>query len=268
MKQISLSLAAALPLLGMVPAFACEGENMIYEDSFDEDDGQWSPRATQAADDAPMKLQDGKLILSPQAGQYNYMSPVNQAQYYDDADVCVTMSFIKEADPGWTRGGLVFWYKGQNDFYVLQVDVQGRFAIQRLLFGKWFNVVDLTENANLKKGEGAVNHLRVVTVGKQAKVFINGEEVASFEGHPPEGGSFVGLAALSPLEGEPSVYAFDDFKGAEPAESVAMRKSASSDQDASLKAERKKAARAVPPPRPAMNRRAADQPKSVPAMKK
>ena len=259
MKHISLSLAAALLLLGMVPAFACEGENMIYEDSFHEDDGFWKY-------DGDVKLEDGKLILSPKPG--SGAVAVNVAEIYDDLDLCVTMTFIKAAKSTWSPGSVVFWAAKKN-LYMLMVNADGSFGVGRSSRGKPLIAVPRAKNANIKTGEGAVNHLRVLLVGKQAKVFINGEEAASFKGRPPKGGSIVGLGAAPPKGGR-SVFAFDDFKVAEPAASVAsLRKSAPSDQDASRKAERTKAARATPSPSLVNeNARAVFQLLSQPAMKK
>jgi hypothetical protein len=55
----------------------------------------------------------------------------------------------------------------------------------------------------------------VVTKGNQATIFINGKEVVSFAGKPPEGGSVIGFRACSGPEGSNSV-AFSNFQVVQP----------------------------------------------------
>ena len=235
MKQIVLSLAAALLLFGMGPAFACEGD-VMYEDSFDEDDGTWS------TDGDILKVEDGKLIFSPKP---NYAdSRVSFAEVFDDVDLCVSTTAIRAPDMEYATGQLIFWWDDWKNYYKLLMTPKGSFTVLRYARGRTLHPVPWTEHAGIKKGEGATNHLRVELVGNSVKVLINGEEAASFRGRPPKKGHLVGLSASSP-EGARAVIAYDDFKAALPAEAVAMRKSAPSGQDASQKAELIKAARAA-----------------------
>ena len=71
------------------------------------------------------------------------------------------------------------------------------------------------EEGALKKGEGAENQVKVVTKGNQATIFINGKEVVSFPGQPPEGGSLIGFAGSSGAAGQNSV-AFSNVQVVQP----------------------------------------------------
>jgi hypothetical protein len=55
----------------------------------------------------------------------------------------------------------------------------------------------------------------VVTKGNQATIFINGKEVVSFTGQPPQGGSLIGFIVSSGPEGSNSV-AFSNFQVVQP----------------------------------------------------
>ena len=71
------------------------------------------------------------------------------------------------------------------------------------------------ESDAIKKGEGAVNQIKVVTKGNKATISINGKEVISLSGQPPQGGSLVGFKVASGPEGANSV-AFSDFQVVQP----------------------------------------------------
>ena len=54
-----------------------------------------------------------------------------------------------------------------------------------------------------------------MTKGNQATIYINGKEVISFSGQPPEGGSLIGFKAGSG-PGAPNSVAFSNFQVVQP----------------------------------------------------
>jgi len=71
------------------------------------------------------------------------------------------------------------------------------------------------ESDAIKQGEGAENQVKVVTKGNNAAVFINGKEVISLSGQPPQGGTLIGFKVASGPDGSNSV-AFSNFKLVQP----------------------------------------------------
>ena len=124
------------------------------------------------------------------------------------------MTFIKAPGPAW-GGGLVFWAKDSNEYYVVLVSVGGWVGIERNTAGRFLMPVAWRESDAIKKGEGAENHIKVATKGNKATIFINGKEVISFTGQPPQGGSLVGFKVNSGQEGSNAV-AFRNFQLIEP----------------------------------------------------
>jgi hypothetical protein len=191
----------------------CTAKKPLFADRFDALDQSWGvPKADVAAE-------GGRLVVSPKAKSSRWA--VSSAGLFADVDLCATVAAVKTGAEKGPVAGLVFWYRGNADFYVFEVAANGRAAVWRRQGGRWIAPVSWQEAAGLKAGEGAVNELRVVTRGDLATVFVNGREFGRTRGQPPEGGQQVGVFAASFGELAP-VFAFDDFTVAEPSVPLAM----------------------------------------------
>ncbi|HMN86688.1 MAG TPA: hypothetical protein PKA74_11950, partial [Bauldia sp.] len=69
------------------------------------------------------------------------------------------------------------------------------------------------EGANL--GDGAINELRVTTIGSQATFYVNNQEFDQLTGSPPDNGQQVGIFAASPPAAAAS-FGFDNLKVTKP----------------------------------------------------
>ena len=63
----------------------------------------------------------------------------------------------------------------------------------------------------LKRGNGVVNELRIVTTGNTAAIYVNGQLYGTIKGQPPSDGQQIGVRATSPRN-DRAVWAFDDVK--------------------------------------------------------
>lgn len=236
MTTTSWILAATVLLLGTVSAVACQGNEVLYEENFDEEYTTWDP------DGDIVKLDGGKLIVSPKPSKSHAQLTLDEI--FDDMDFCASMTPIKAPDPNTASGALIFWWQDWKNFYQLQLTPAGDFSVVRFTRGRALWPVQWTKADSIKTGEGAVNNLRILVVGRRAKIFINGKQVASFKGRPPKDGSFLGVLVVSPANGR-TVVAYEDFKVTMPVDAVAARQSGPSDRDESQKSELMKAAKAA-----------------------
>ena len=101
--------------------------------------------------DANWNVTDGKLQLTPLLNSSALL--INQTKGFKDAEVTVDVAMSKGENMA-QLGGLIFWAKGYNDFYVMVVSAEGRFAVGRKLVGRWINPVAKTENTAVKTGIG------------------------------------------------------------------------------------------------------------------
>ena len=203
-KLTALVMAMAMVFLAVTAGLAAK---VLFEDKFTTLDPSW------AAPSATITAKDGKLTITPDKGMTN--TYLNQANILpNDMEVDYTETFVKAADPTY-GSGMVFWAKDSDNWYCLQINANGWFAIQRYTANRYLLPVAWREEPSLKKGEGADNQVKVVTKGNQATVTINGKEVLSFSGQPPEGGSLIGFRAASGPGGQNSV-AFSNFQVVQP----------------------------------------------------
>jgi hypothetical protein len=203
MRRLWASAGAVLVALAASSAAvaACDTKNAIFQDSFDILDPSWG-------EGADLKVENGQILLAPGAQYYRWVP--SSAGIYDDVDVCVTAKTVAAINPLKTMAGIVFWYQDNQNLYVFEYAANGNAAVYRQQRGKWISPVGWQPAPGLKQGDGAVNELRVVTVGNRATFYVNGQQFKQINGSPPTNGQQVGLFAASFDESTPT-YGFEDF---------------------------------------------------------
>lgn len=187
LRKFAVMLLVLVALLGMVAT--SWGGSVLYEDKFTSLDPGWGSA------DKFFDIKDGKMIVQP-APKESYTAMYEGNIFPNDQDTSISVKFAKLEDPSW-GAGLLFWGKGSNEFYGVLINANGWYTVQRRVGDRFINPVSWRESAAVKKGAGVENRLRVVTKGTKATVSINGQEVISFTGQPPEGGSQIGVRASS-----------------------------------------------------------------------
>jgi hypothetical protein len=203
-KVAALMMAMAVVLLAVTASLAGK---VLFEDKFTSLDPSWG------APGPVMDVKDGKLIVTP--GTNTSQTILNQANVLpNDMEASFAMTFVKSPAPTW-GSGLVFWGKDYNEYYAVLVNAEGWFAVQRYVSGRYLLPVAWRESDVIKKGEGAENQIKVAIKANKATVTINGKDVISLSGQPPEGGSLIGFKVASGPEGANSV-AFSNFQVVQP----------------------------------------------------
>jgi hypothetical protein len=203
-KMAILTMAMAVVLLAVSAGLAGK---VLFEDKFTSLDPSWG------APGPIMDVKDGKLIITPTVN--TTQTVLNQANVFpNDAEGSFAMTFVTA--PGATWGsGLVFWAKDYNEYYAILINAEGWFAVQRHIAGRYLLPVAWRESDAIKKGEAAENQVKVVAKGNKATIFVNGKEVISFSGQPPQGGTLIGFKVASGPDGSNSV-AFSNFQLVQP----------------------------------------------------
>ncbi len=209
MRSVSAGLAALFLWLATagVAAAACSEATVLFQDNFDQLQPTWGePNDT-------MRLENGQLVVTPPADQY-FWQP-NTANLYDDIDLCVSLTTVAGVDPEEAKAGLVFWYVDVNNFYAFELAPNGKASVWRRQRGRWLIQVAWQDAKGVNPGDGAINELRVTTIGNQATFYVNGTQFKGLTGSPPDNGQQVGIFAVSPAKG-PATFAFDNFKVTKP----------------------------------------------------
>jgi hypothetical protein len=186
MARSGLGVAAALLCCAgfFEPASACEGTEVVFEDTFADDSGGW-------AINQDVEVKDGSFTfkLPPDAMQ----SDLNVTYTVNDADIC---SETVWPDGGSTilGAGLLFWGEDNRNYLQFGILNNGKFWIARRQDGKWYTIVENVDSSAIKVKSGESNMLRVKASGGVATFFINGTKVRDLRGQAPKGGWRFGLS--------------------------------------------------------------------------
>jgi hypothetical protein len=190
------------------PALACKGGEELASDDFT-DGTAWT--------DAPeASFGSGKLSLKPKPDQYAWVFWNNG--YFDDADVCVDITYPSAKNPdGGVLGGLIFWWQPEsnNVAYMLWTTPAGLVGVERreMKTGKVTTALPKRSNPAIKKGAGATNTWRITLKGNTATLYANDAKIAAFKGTGLVGGDrLMGLYGLSTSDENNSTWVFSNFK--------------------------------------------------------
>ncbi len=208
MRGLPLAAAAMIWLGTASGALAvCQGANVLYQDNFDRLQPTWGEPSN------VLKVENGQLVVTPGPAQYFWVP--NTANFYDDIDMCITMTTITAVEPEEAKAGLVFWYVDTNNFYAFELAPNGKASVWRRQRGRWLKQVEWQDVKGANTGDGAINELRVTTVGSQATFYVNGNQFKDLTGSAPDNGQQIGIFAASPEKGAAS-FSFDNLKVTKP----------------------------------------------------
>jgi hypothetical protein len=194
MRLVSLAVAAGLAsflLSGGAAIAACKSTpDSLFVDQFEQLDDTWGSYEN-------YDVENGKLVIKPPAG-YN-TTAINNTSLYDDVDICVEMSAEAPVQEG-SCGSIVFWAIDYDNYYSFQVSTDGQASFWRRQRDKWLNQVGWQDAPGAEKGATVINELRVITRGRAAKLYVNGQFFKQVKGQPPKDGSLIGLMACAPNE--------------------------------------------------------------------
>ncbi len=204
-QTFALAAVALVAVLAVSPIVrACEGNQVLLQDNFQTMASNWG-----AANDN-QAVNNGKMVLTP-ALNATYVT-LDGGYVFTDMDACVDVALTKGGPKMvHTYGGLAFWVTDYQNYYELMVGPSGTFGVDRILPGRRISIMTFATSPAVKSGVGQVNRLRVQTKGNAATLYINGTQVGSITGQPPQGGGEIGLAAQAGPKTR-DVYEFSNLK--------------------------------------------------------
>jgi hypothetical protein len=156
-------------------AWACDGQDVIFQDNFTDDAGGWTINQG-------IEVKDGTFVfkLAPDDMQ----SDLNVTFTVQDADIC-SEAVWPDGDPVTLGAGLLFWGEDNKTYFQFGVLNNGKFWIARKRDGKWHTIVENVDTNAINTSPGSSNTLRVKASGDTASFFINGTKVRDLRGQPP-----------------------------------------------------------------------------------
>ncbi|MBO6755905.1 MAG: hypothetical protein JJ902_06230 [Roseibium sp.] len=184
LKRYTLPLLAAVMIAGgAIPAAqACEGDEVLFEDSFDDNLCNWPCNPDRGG------ISEGVFIIKPTAGKsYSSILPTF---FFKDADICLDMEFAEGED---VEAGLLFWAEDYDNYFQFLIRTNDKFEIYRLKNDEWTKIAIESTGTAIKPGLDVSNRLRVTLKGNLATFYVNGNEVHKMRGQKPSGETKIGL---------------------------------------------------------------------------
>ena len=204
---LRVALAAMFVVAAGAAHAVCPGLDELLVDDFDDLAPVWGEAGP------TLRAEEGVLFVSPASGSDFWRA--NDTGLFDDVDMCLTVTVVAGIDPTEAKAGAIFWFEDVNNFYVFQLAPNRMLSVWRRQRGKWLEQVPWQAADAANEGDGGSNELRVTTRGGEATFFVNGAELATIEGAPPERGQQIGIFASSPDDGR-AVFAFDALRVTRP----------------------------------------------------
>lgn len=179
-------------------AWVCPAPD-LFKDDFSTLYSGWKA----AADPSLLSAKEGKLTVNVPATSAQPLLYTNDS--YDRVEVCVQATPTSSMESG---VGIVFWATGYDSYYVFNVS-NGKAWVSRQWNGDWLRPIPMRDSADIKRGVGQTNELRVALGDGQATLYINDKKFGTLIGNQPEGGGQVGIFAQSSKE--PSSSQFSAF---------------------------------------------------------
>jgi hypothetical protein len=108
------------------------------------------------------------------------------------------------------RSGLIFRVQSEMDYYLFEVDCDGRYRLSTVAGGALAPLKDWTKSDAIRSLGGAVNELSVLAVGGSLEIFANGESLVEVSDATYAEGGF-GLYAGSGVS-QTYIVIFDDLR--------------------------------------------------------
>lgn len=139
-------------------------------------------------------------VLSIKLTKGHWWDPIYSAMLFEDADISAKVRLPDPTAEMGAAAGIVFWALNGDDFYLLQFSDSGTCSVARATPEGWTYPMSWRNTEALKIDPEEWNDLRIVTVGRRATVYLNGEKLGTFKGRPPAGGGVVGFYASAGTE--------------------------------------------------------------------
>lgn len=202
---LALVFAAALNL----PALACKGDKLLFEDDFQERDAAWSITPTEL-DTGVIAVGQGRMAIKP-PGEKG-LSIINMAfRLPPSLDICATIRFVESENLADSSAGIIFWADGYSEHNLFQVRGNGTFWVSRWTDRAWTTITPTAPASGFKIGLGQDNRLRVRVSGQIVTLFMNDMQVARFRAPVPDKPTQFGIRGGS-FGKAPSTVEFRDFK--------------------------------------------------------
>jgi hypothetical protein len=115
------------------------------------------------------------------------------------ANCIVDLAGESAAGPDDVSYGMLLRYQDKENYYSISLSENGKYSFGKNVGGKWSNLISWTASPAIKAGKNNTNLLRVVAVGNNMAIYVNGQALATVTDDSIQEG-VVGMIASSYAE--------------------------------------------------------------------
>jgi serine/threonine protein kinase len=144
----------------------------LYEEDFSSPGTEWE---ISESEEARYRVDGGTYSI--EVFKANWIAWNMIGQSFDDFEIEFEVALV-EGDP-YNDAGLLFRFQDADNYYEVDVNGQGSFAIGKEVDDEWAQIVEWTSSPAVKPF-GGVNRVRIVAKGNQFALYINDEFLSEF----------------------------------------------------------------------------------------
>jgi len=147
-------------------------DKLLYEEDFASAGSEWE---TTASEEVEYQVQGGVFsiaVLKENWIAWNLIGPE-----FSDFEFEVEVALV-EGDT-YNDAGLLFRFQDADNYYELDINGQGNYAIGKEVGDEWVQIVDWTSDPAIQPF-GEVNHVRLVAKGGAFTLYVNDHYITEF----------------------------------------------------------------------------------------
>jgi hypothetical protein len=144
----------------------------LYEEDFSSPGTEWE---ISESEEARYRVDGGTYSIEVFKASWIAWNMIGQS--FDDFEIEFEVALV-EGDP-YNDAGLLFRFQDADNYYEVDVNGQGSFAIGKEVDDEWAQIVEWTSSPAVKPF-GGVNRVRIVAKGNQFALYINDEFLSEF----------------------------------------------------------------------------------------
>jgi hypothetical protein len=152
----------------------------VYQEDFVSPGPEWEISSGENAD---YGIEGG--VYSIEVKRQNWIAWNSIGGVYDDFVIEFEVALV-DGD-SYNDAGLLFRFQDRDNYYELDINGEGSYAVGKQVDGEWVQIVEWTSSSALQS-LGAVNRVRLIADGDQFEVIANGQTIDRFaDGDYPSG---------------------------------------------------------------------------------
>lgn len=181
---------------------APQAEEPAYQEDFAAPGDEWE---ISEGESATYRIEGG--VYTIQVHQENWIAWNTIGLEFDDFEIEFEVALV-DGDT-YNDAGVLFRFQDRDNYYELDLNGEGSFAVGKQIDGEWYQILDWTGSPAIQ-AFGSVNRVRLIARGDQFEMIVNGQTIGRFVDDTYQSG---GIAlVVTAYDDPPAKATFDNLR--------------------------------------------------------